>query len=187
MSGNTGNQAASHGLSKGAIGGIVTAGVIAFVILFCLVLWRMRRHNKELKEAAESALAAATAEGRQPPNGGTVFPQPSPSPANPSGTPHLDEKFASLNVSQRESLLANDANYTMNAKFAELQGNSPASTTIPLFGEAPAGNTEEAIARWGLHGARMMAQHRTQQQALAMAQGDTVADYGGKSQSLFLW
>ncbi|KIH92742.1 hypothetical protein SPBR_02753 [Sporothrix brasiliensis 5110] len=176
------DQSSSHHLSGGAIGGIVTAGVIAFIVLFCLVLWRMRRRNQQLKEMAEAAQAAAAGQ-QHPPTNGSVFPQLTPSPANPLGTPGIDEKFSSANVSQREILMINDANGVVNAKVAELQGNSPASTTIPLFGEATTGSQEEAIARWGLHGARMMALHNAGLRRAAGAEGvEPVVDYGGNYQ-----
>lgn len=174
-----GNQGSSHSLSKGAIGGIVTASVIAFIVLFGIFLWRMRRRNKHLKREADAAQSAGQ---QQPPAPGSVFPQPTLSPANPQGTLGLDEKFSGAPVSQRDSLLANDANASVNAKLAELQGNSPASTTVPLFGEALTGNPEDAIAQWGLHGARLMAQQKSKLQGLANVQSaETVADYGGRS------
>ncbi|CAK7217514.1 hypothetical protein SBRCBS47491_003185 [Sporothrix bragantina] len=206
-SGNDTEGTTKHKLSGGAIGGIVTAGVIAFVILFCIVLWKMRRRSKELEaQAAVISAPGAAGEASMAAGGGghpgpppTVpspgFPQTTPSPGlTLQGSPALDEKVAG-SVSQRESLLLNDvnklndinnahnanhlgiSNYNMaHAKVAEMQG-TPASATIPLFGEAPAGDTEGAISRWGLHGARLAAQRRSQMHG-SVRSNDNV-DYGG--------
>ncbi|CAK7210765.1 hypothetical protein SCUCBS95973_000899 [Sporothrix curviconia] len=215
--GDVGQGTTQHKLSGGAIGGIVTAGVIAFVVLFGVFLWRMHRRNKELEQQAAALASGAAGAGAGAGTGGghpglpsavlsPGYPQTTPSPGLTlltQDSPALDEKTAG-SVSQRDSLLLHDAsglgsshngsnqlgihgqpnngngannNYTAHAKMADLEG-TPASVTIPLFGEAPAGQPPEGeIARWGLHGARLAAQRRSQMHG-SVREGDNV-DFGG--------
>ncbi|CAK7216391.1 hypothetical protein SEUCBS140593_002853 [Sporothrix eucalyptigena] len=155
----------------------------------------MQRRNKALAAQA-AALASGDASGGlsaqspQPPTAPSPgFLGTTPSPGIHQGSPTLDEKIGGT-VSQSESLLLHDANklndannqlginvnnLTANAKVAQL--GTPATATVPLFGEAPEGDTEGAIALWGLHGARLAAQRRSQMHG-SVRSGDNV-DYGG--------
>ncbi|CAK7244620.1 MAG: hypothetical protein STHCBS139747_006164 [Sporothrix thermara] len=203
-----GQATSSHKLSNGAIGGIVTASVLVFLVLIAVVLWKMRRRNKDLERQASmfTSGSAGAGVGAGPDGYPGLPPTASPGLAQSQAQPTLNEKvigsvsqsggpllydadkFNSVYSSNHDSIYGSNqlgiselpsnraTNGASPGQVTEMQG-TPLSATVPLFSEAPTGDSEGDIARWGLHGARLAAQRRLRMHG-SVRSGDNL-DYGG--------
>ncbi|OAA53776.1 hypothetical protein SPI_09221 [Niveomyces insectorum RCEF 264] len=169
--GSPGQPASSSDkLSKGAIGGIVAGGVLVFLLIAALIVWRLRRRDRkqlrrlqqQLDLAAETAAAgAASGSPGSSPNGNGNGNGPG---AQARKEAHFWEKLGKKS-SRTPGIMA--------------AGFNPSSPTTPLFGEAPGGNVEASIARWGLRGARLAAKRRMAQHGSLRSQDGGTSDLGG--------
>ena len=209
-----GQATSSHKLSNGAIGGIVTASVLVFLVLIAVVLWKMRRRNKDLERQASmfTSGSAGAGVGAGPDGYPGLPPTASPGLAQSQAQPTLNEKvigsvsqsggpllydadkFNSVYSSNHDSIYGSNqlgiselpsnraTNGASPGQVTEMQG-TPLSATVPLFSEAPTGDSEGDIARWGLHGARLAAQRRLRMHG-SVRSGDNL-DYGGEFRLFF--